>query len=119
MPAYFDADISGDASSALASNQLVYLVCHNITPSPGQRELEVGSPDHVLRAGWLAFGDTLNVIGGINRAYWRQPIFLDFEDMLWTPDPSGQPGTPFELQATLVRWHIPPGGLYHLYVFGL
>lgn len=119
MPAYFDADISGDGSSALLSNQVVYMVVHMITPSAGVRELESGSPDHVLRAGWVAFGDTLNVIGGVSRAYWRPPIFLDFNDLLWTPIPSAQPGTAFEMQATLLRWHIPVSGLYHAYVFGL
>lgn len=119
MPAYFDADISGSGQSALVSNNVIYLVCRLTTLDRSVRILDPIPPaDHILRAGWLSLGDVLNVIGGVNVDYWREPIFLDFETTLWTPIASGGGGGPFTLQATLVRWSLAGSTSGHLYIFG-
>jgi hypothetical protein len=118
MPAYFDADIAGDGDAALASNQVIYFVAHLAVLDPLVRHLEPSASDHVLRAGWISFGDTLSVIGGSPFLYWRAPIWLDFERELWTPDPSTTGGSAAELFATRVRWHLQGVTSGHLYVFG-
>lgn len=118
MPgAVYDADISGDGDDDLAGSAVIYAICHMGTIGGGVRELETGSPDHILRAGWISFGDVLSAIGATPRSYWRSVWWLDFVDSMYTPDPSTA-GGPTTLVATRVRWHLPPGGAAHLYVFG-
>lgn len=119
MGVYFDADIAGDGRADLVGGNLIlYALVHGTARGAGVRELEVGSPDHVLRAGWVSFGDHLSVIGGVDRDYWRAVWWLDFDDAMYTPDPSSSGGAPFALFATRVRWHLPVGSAAHLYVFG-
>lgn len=118
MPLY-DADIAGDGSAVLTGSNVFFLVCHLTATGGPVRELEQGSPDHILRAGWLSLGDQLNVIGGVDLEYWRAPIWLDFIDTLWTPVPSGiHAGAALTLLATRVRWHLAIGCAGHLYIFG-
>lgn len=115
----FETDISGDGSAALGFGNVIYAVCHLSSVGGPVRELEQGSPDHILRAGWFAFGDTLNVIGGVNLEYWRAPIWLDFVNTLFTPLPSGiHAGAALVELGTIVRWHVAIGCAGHLYVFG-
>jgi hypothetical protein len=115
----YDAAIAGDGIGSLAGSEYLYAVCR-ITAVPfGTRELEVGSSDHILRAGWISFGDSLGVIGGVTLDYWREVWWLDFITTLHTPRPSGVfGGAPLSEVASRVRWHIPPGGAAWLYVFG-
>jgi hypothetical protein len=115
----YDADIAGEGIDSLSGSHIWYAVARIITVPPSARILEVASDGHILRAGWISFGDTLSVIGATSRDYWRSVWWLDFIDSLWTPVPStGEGGGPLALAASRVQWSIPTGGLAHLYVFG-
>jgi len=121
MPgAIYSASIAGDGAASMGGSAVWYAVCHMTAVAAGARELEVGSSDHLLRAGWVAFGDTLSVIGATARDYWRAVWWLDFVDSLYTPVPStGEAGGPLGLVASRIRWHIPVGGAADIYVFGV
>lgn len=80
---------------------------------------DASAPDHVLRAGWLSLGDSLVLPSSSAEDYWRLPIFLDFERLFWTPTPTGGPGVPFTVIASLIRVHMAVGVSGRLYVFGL
>jgi hypothetical protein len=115
----YDAGISGDGSDSLTGSQLWYAICRLDPVGGGVRELETGSPDHVLRAGWVAFGDPISAIGGVSRVYWRAVWWLDFVESMFTPEPSTDVfNNPLTMACSKVRWHIPVGGSAHLYVFG-
>lgn len=115
----YDADIAGDGTDALISGHIYIAACFIDTPGAGTRPLEVGSDGHVLRAGWISFGASLAIIGGVTRSYWRQVWWLDFLASMWTPDPSNDLGLgTLSLAADQVQWHLPPGGHAHLWVYG-
>jgi hypothetical protein len=116
---YFDADISGaGVDDLVGGTQLYYAVLHFSAVGGQVRELEAAAPDHILRAGWVSFGDRLSVIGATARDYWRAVWWLDFVDSFWTPVPTGVGGGTAVLIASRVRWYLAPGCEAHLYVYG-
>ena len=117
MPTYLDRDISGSGNDALAGSEILYAVVHLDTLGPEVRQPTFADADSIMRAGWFAFGDSLSVIGGA-RSYWRDPVWINFSDLLWTPDPSSNDPTALGLVATLFRWHLSIGTSGHVYVFG-
>lgn len=117
MPTYLDQDIAGDGQADLAGASVWYLVLH-VTALGDEARLPAPSvPDQIMRFGWLALGDTLDVIGGA-RPYWRDPLWINFTDVLWTPVPSSDSSGPLALVATLLRWHLSVGAAAHVYVYG-
>lgn len=117
MPTYLDRDIAGDGSDNLAGTEVLYLVVHVTAPGDEARFPTPGVTDSVMRLGWVALGDTLDVIGGA-RAYWRDPVWLNWIDVLWTPVPSTADPNPLGVAASLFRWHLGIGAAAHVYVFG-
>lgn len=117
MPTYLDRDISGDDTDVLPSNQVIYAVAWLSALGGDVREGDAHS-GQILRAGWFSFGDLFNVIGATDREYWREPIYLNFQGTLWTPDPSTSGGGPLVLIASRVKWHLSVGTTGHLYVYG-
>lgn len=117
MPTYLDSDIAGDGQDVFPSNQVIYLVVHVTTLGDEARIPALTVPDQVLRFGWLALGDSLDVGDGA-RDYWREPLWINFLDTMWTPDPSTLAGSPLVLIASRIRWHLSVGAAAHLYVFG-
>lgn len=119
MTVLFDNDISGDGISDLVgSNHVLFWECHLTALGGDVRELEVTAPDHILRAGWVSLGDRFTIGTGPFLDRWRQPVQLNFLETLWTPIPSDSPGGSLSVLATRVRWHLSPGTLGHLFVFG-
>lgn len=120
MTVLFDNDILGDGiSDLIGGTHVLYWECHLSALGGDVRELEVTAPDHILRAGWISLGDRFAIGGGPAMDRWRQPFQLNFLETLWTPTPSENAAGPFSLTASRVRWHLSPGTLGHLYVFGL
>jgi hypothetical protein len=74
-------------------------------------------PDSIVRFGWFALGDTLDVIGSA-RPYWRDPVWINWTDVLWTPVPSSDDPNALGVVATLFRWHLGVGAAAHVFVFG-
>jgi hypothetical protein len=118
VPAYLDRDISGSGQDSLSGIHVLYMVIHLTALGPEVRQPTFADTDSIMRAGWVAFGDTLSVIGSA-RPYWREPMWINFEDLMWTPDPSTNSSTPLDLVASLFRWHLGAGTTAHVYIFGV
>lgn len=115
----YDADIAGAGVDSLVSGHVWVAACFVDTPGSGYRPVEPTSDGHILRAGWVSFGSTLAVIGGVTRNYWRAVWWLDFLASLYSPDPStDSSGAALALASDRVQWYLPPGGHAHLWVLG-
>jgi len=120
MPAYYDASISGDGSASLSGGtSVLYFAVHFTAQGAEARELEVGSPDHLLRLGWVALGRNLTLPSDSARDYWMEPIHLNFLNTRWTMAPNGNASGSFFMSADRVRWHLSSGAAARLYVFGV
>jgi hypothetical protein len=119
MPVYLDRSIAGDGVDILTGSQIIYMVVSLSTIDPLVRVLEPSAPDHFLRAGWISFGDSLTLFGGGPLFYWEQPIYLDFAQTLWTPDPASAPGGVTTGFGTRIRWHLNGVTAGDVHVFGL
>lgn len=114
---YLDRAIADDGEDSFPSNQLIYALIQLSGLGGDVRPVDVGS-GHIIRAGWIAFGDVFSAIDELETTYWREPVFLNFNRVLWTPNPSTSGGGPLTLIATRVKWHLGVGTVGHLYVFG-
>lgn len=76
--------------------------------------------DHMVRLGFVTLGDHFDNGDGMDVPYWREPVWLQFERNLWTPNPvyDGS-GVFLSTLASWVRWSLSPGTEMHLRVFAL
>jgi hypothetical protein len=98
-----------------AVRHLLFWAVHLISPGPLIHEVDPPS-GYLYKFGWVTTGDNFNVIGGVNRWYWREPIRLAFGDILWTPaftEVAG--GASSTLLARGMRWSLSPGTTAWLY----
>lgn len=95
-----------------------FFLCHLTSIGGLVRPLDELPDDRIVRAGWITFGRTLNLIGATSRDYWHPPIFLHFADQRWVPDPNQSNTQILTLVATRVRWYLSPGTEGHLLVVG-
>lgn len=119
MATYLDRDISGSGIDDLTGgNAVQFFLLHLTTIGPTARQLDGLADDRIIRAGWIAFGRTLNLIGATSRDYWHAPIFIDFADRRWIPEPNQNSSTVLTIVATRVRWYLSPGTAGRLLVVG-
>jgi len=119
LPTYIDRTIAGDGVDILAGSQIVYAAISLTTFDPMIRVVDPANPDYFLRAGWIAFGDSLTLFGAGPLFFWQRPIFLDFAQTLWTPDPASVPGGVATGFGTRIRWHLTGITAGQVHVFGL
>jgi len=119
MPfAALDIDISGTGIADLGGVQnLLFFGVFLDVLGLDVRLTEPARTDHMLRAGWVALGDHFDAIGGVDRDYWRAPIWLDFPAVLWTPPSTETISTvPVSLLASRLRWSLSDGTSGHIFV---
>jgi len=115
--AAFDADISGDGTYAFGDVEVTWLAFRLIARGPGVVSPELTAADHVLRLGWISLGAEWVDAFGAALNYWRNPLWLDFENTFWTPTPSSSGGAyNHTLRCSRVRWHLSPGSSGRLYI---
>lgn len=121
MSVFVDQEVSGAGVLSLGGGQSIqYLLVHVIDAGAGASPVEVESPDHILRLGWLSLGSATDVIGATERVYWNENIWINFLDFQWHPVPTRDPSTQdLTVWASHIRWQLGPGALIHLYVVGL
>jgi hypothetical protein len=119
MTVMLDRDIAGGGSDLLTgTSNLLFWTVHITNVGPEARPLEVAVPDHYLRLGWISLGDHFSEGTDPARDWWRQAVWLDFIDNLWTPPATGETTISFHVQATRIRWYLTPETTGHLYCFG-
>jgi hypothetical protein len=114
----FDDEISGSGEADFGTTaQVTYALVRIRAVSQLARMSEAGS-DHYLRLGWIAFGHNGFDIDATEVHYWRHPIYLNFLDNLWSPEPQVIPGASAiqAIYAERVRWYLSPGTTAHLFI---
>jgi hypothetical protein len=118
MPTYLSRSISGIGQDTLSGTDVLYVQVHIDNPGTGARLVDLAVPDHYLRIGWFSLGDSLPLGAGSVDA-WREPIFINTLDVLWTPLPSTSGSQALSVIATRLRWALPGGASGSITVFGL
>lgn len=118
MATLYSAPVSGNGIDTLAGTYVAFALLDMTSVSPGARQVDV--VDRYLRAGWIAFGDIISGFSVSDGVYWRMPIYLDWDQTLWTPIPTNDGSLSINLQmrATRVRWFLPAGAALYLQVEG-
>ena len=99
--------------------QIQFALVHVTDVGFEARPIEAGSPDHMLRIGWLSFGNDTDLIDATSRTYWTQPKWIDFVNWQWHPEPTRDPGTTdLTVWASRIRWQLYSGVQAWLFVVG-
>jgi hypothetical protein len=115
-----DTDISGQGTVDVGSSaNMIFWECHLDAIGALVRIPELTDIDHVLRAGFITWGDHNTGIGGVDRIYWRQPYWLSFVDELYTANGDTNNGLFTTFSAHYFRWSLSPGTSGHLYGYAL
>ena len=116
MAILFDDDISGSGQSVFGDSLVLYMLFHSTELGPNVRRLDINDPDHVLRLGWLAFFHRGSDIGGVQRDYYGEPMWIDFENWRWLP-PTPRSGAEIAFSVSWgIRWSLSLGCEGHLVV---
>lgn len=115
-----DIDISGQGTYDVGSAaNMLFWECYLDTLGPLVRVPELTDPDHILRAGFITWGDNNSVIGGVDRIYWKPPHWLSFQAEIYTTGIDDLGGTPSTFVAHYFRWSLSPGTSGHIYGYAL
>ena len=115
-----DIDFSGQGTYDIGSAvNMLFWECHLDTLGPFTKVPEPNDIDHVIRAGFITWGDENPVIGGVNRVYWKAPFWLDWIDQIYTTGIDDLGGTPATFVARWFRWSLLPGTSGHIYGYAL
>jgi hypothetical protein len=120
MATLFDDIVAdqGDADLGFPGTRVYYALSH-VTAIGYGRLVDINVTDHYLRLGWFAFGSHLDLIDGTFRDYWLPPIYVDFLDYRWAPNPQATPdGSLNSYYTERLRWSFSPGTSVHLLVVG-
>lgn len=119
MAVLLDRDISGQGTDDLVGGNYVSLVRFHATALGGRVQKPLAWDDTFrLQVGLISLGDSSSSIGGVSRTYWRLHQYLDYPDVLWTPDLSDSAVSLTPPIDTKIRWALSPGTTGHLLVEG-
>ena len=119
--AYHDTVTDSDVVAFAGASQVLFVAIRLVTLGDDVRRTEPLRTDHILRAGWVSLGDVFDINGGGNDDYWREPIWADFPNTLWTPIVTnvGAGLDPATVVASRVRYSFSPGTEAEVYIFAL
>lgn len=117
MPTYLDRAIDTDGQAALGGLSVIFIAVHLTALGGLVTVVEPGNTDHVLRAGWVALGDGIDIGDGVE-TFWDPPQWLDFVNTRLAYD-FDQNFVLNVRRANRIRWHLSPGTAGHLRVEGL
>ncbi len=120
MTVLVDQAISGSGALSFGSDRVNYALVNLDVIGASSRIPSLADPDHRLRLGFLSFGAATNVIFGTTFVYWSAPIWIDFEQFKWAPDPeTDYLANDFGYWASDVRWALGDGTSGWLFVYGV
>lgn len=114
----FNSLVSGHGSAPLSAPAKINYALVTVAARPYESSApDVNADDFIIRCGWFAFGSEADGGDGVVRVYWRDPIWINFDDFEWSPVPQTW-STPedFHMWASHVRWRIGAGGSVRLFV---
>jgi len=115
-----DIDISDQGTYDVGSAaNMLFWETHIDTLGPFVRQTDPENLDRIFQAGFIAWGDNNSVIGGVDRIYWKPPVFLEWVDQIYTTGIDSIGGTPAAFVAHFFRWSLSPGTTGHIYGFAL
>jgi len=115
----FDDDISSTGTAVLGfpGTRVLYALWSVTTVGPESRLASLRDSDRYLRLGFITFGHRGSEIGEAELDFWDPPIWLDFLNGRYHPDPQADPAANlFSNYAEILRWSLDSGTLAHLVV---
>lgn len=120
MSTFFDDTISGAGSFGFGAQRINYFLYHTFELGPEAKAASVRDIDYLLRVGWITFGTTVEVPDLGTLEFWREPIWLNYYNTIWSPVPQTDiAAQDFAVWCTHVRWSITSGTVGRLIVVGV
>lgn len=107
MAVFHDALVSGVGSYNFGPQRINYFLWHTFDEGVESKAASARDSDYLLRLGWISFGTTVELpdLGTIE--YWRAPIWLNFYNTIWSPEPqTDSSAQDFAIWCTHVRWSL-------------
>jgi hypothetical protein len=115
--AVFEDDIEGSGFIDLEGSYVVsYALMEMTNAGYSVTPVENSDSDHILRAGWIAFGYRDFDAESEPRFWWDEVIWINFTRTRWHPTPAQVGGDNCFIYASAIRWHLYPGTTAHLIV---
>ena len=113
-------DIEGQGVFDVGSvANMLFFAVHLDTLGNEVRNPDNRDDDRILNAGWVTAGDHFDIGDGVDRNYWREPVWLNFIDTLYVPDFTGLDGNAPTFLASRFRWSLTAGTHGHIYGYAL
>lgn len=120
MSIFFDDTISNVGSFDFGPQRVNYFLYHTFSLGPQAKEASARDSDYLLRIGWITFGTTVEVPDLGTLQFWREPIWLNFYNTIWTPVPqTDSSALDFAIWCTHVRWSLTTDTVGRLIVTGV
>ncbi len=115
-----DIDISGQGTYDVGSAaNMLFWETYLDTLGPLVRQIDSDNIDRIFQAGFITWGDNNSVIGGVDRIYWKLPVFLEWRAQIYTTGIDDLGGVPSTFVAHYFRWSLSPGTTGHIYGYAL
>jgi hypothetical protein len=114
----FDDDIAGSNYYEWGDNKVKYILVRIDTVGWETRRVSHVDTDRILRAGFVSLGFHGDAGDGTERWYWREPIWIDFENFEWSP-PSNNFDAEAYTYARGIRWGLSEDVTGHMWVGGV
>lgn len=120
MALLFDDTISDTGSYDFGATRVNYWFFHTFELGSQAKAASARDIDYLLRMGWVTLGTQLEVPDLGTLEFWREPVWLNFYNTIWTSVPQTDvSANDFGTWATHVRWSLTTGMVGRLVVFGV
>jgi len=120
MALLFDDTVSDAGEASFTATRVNYWFYHSFELGPMVQEVAVRDSDFLRRIGWVTLGTEIDVPDLGSLPFWREPIYLNFYNTLWSSVPQTDvAANDFGVWATRIRWSLSPGSVGRLVVFGV
>lgn len=119
MTILVEQSISGDGTVNFGGNHVDYVLVRVTTEGAGIEHPYPTVSDRVERVGWFALGARSSAFDAVERLYWREIVWINWLLFEYSPIPqvvNGPPDT--HVWASDIQWHLSPGTVASLFVFG-
>jgi hypothetical protein len=116
---YFNDSVAGSGDHDFGGGIRVNFALAHVS-AQGSRVRVAQTSDQTLGAGWIAFGAAADLIDGVTRVYWNEPIWINWENTQWHPIPTTDYlANDFGVWVSHIRWWFSLDTEVSLYVYGV